>query len=43
MALKLDNVEFVRYCGGHFGSLPNRSQTTGLKNRLKATFEIEQC
>jgi hypothetical protein len=43
MALKLDNVEFVRYCGGHFGSLPNRSQTTGLKNRLKATIEIEQC
>jgi 5-carboxymethyl-2-hydroxymuconate isomerase len=20
MALKLDNVEFVRYCGGHFGN-----------------------
>ena len=24
-------------------SLPNRPQTTGLKNKLKATFEIEQC
>ena len=22
---------------------PNRPQTTGLKNKLKATFEIEQC
>ena len=24
-------------------SLPNRPLTTGLKNKLKATFEIEQC
>ena len=24
-------------------SLPNRPQTTGLKNKLKTTFEIEQC
>ena len=23
MSLKLDNVEFVRYCGGHFGRLHN--------------------
>jgi hypothetical protein len=22
---------------------PNRPPTTGLKNKLKATFEIEQC
>jgi hypothetical protein len=24
-------------------SLPNQPLTTGLKNKLKATFEIEQC
>ena len=24
-------------------SLPNQPQTTGLKNKLKATFEIEKC
>jgi hypothetical protein len=24
-------------------SLPNRLLTTGLKNKLKATFEIEEC
>jgi hypothetical protein len=43
MSLKLDNVEFVRYCGGHFENGDQISTGHHFQNGHHNTAHIQHC